>query len=1130
MTFPVAQLTRFDATKRLTKRIGLDAEGRITKESASLARGTAQRVEVADAQELAHLLTSLQPAQALAYGVTERLSARIGPRDHLRPGEVSRTREHFTWPAGPGVLFLDLDGEFNPGDVPRLADTLAAALPEIASAPQVWQQSSSGGIHDPATGETRRGGLHCLVLVADAQAIPSIGDRLARGLWLNGHGHHLLSKGENPAALERCLVDTSVWQPERLDYAAPPVLADGLERVGGHVVAVRNGDAAPLDPATITPLSAAQEAAVSAAKAESKAQALEGVRKARAALLEALPAHERQQQRQRWLAMDRQTLTPDARLILRDGRTITAGDVLADPGRFDGAHCRDPMDPHNDNANDTQARIYADAQGCRVWSLAHGGRLFRIAPEVPQEAMQAAPDVLALAPEPARDEVIGACYRHGATAKAEGMVAAAAEVGASLPFARKVWLDHLARQSQPLHTTQAPEATFGHFEEVANEFTATPRSLFTLAKLGAGKTKELGGRVVRQARAQGRPVLSVTVLRALTWQNAQTFEADHYTDAADVLSAAEVVSTTVHSLHSPKLAGFLDRLADQRGVVVIDEAANVASLLFTSGGILGDHQRHEILRTLEALALAGVQFLMLDGDATPSASVLADMLSCRVVECTEQEFPDPAALVMPVQKLEEASTTPAHRRIVKSLAAGKRVVLACDSREQADRLHTMYAGMAKGGALCVHSRNADGPEQAAFRANPNAQAQRWQLVTYSPALSVGVSVTSVAAEVFVFASAGSIDAAGLWQLARRYRRAAGGLVRFIVGGNLCRPQRQPLGLREIHGDVAAHAQALDMLTHAPEIRGMVAATWQRNLYDANPLHALVGHLRNIGIKTRLAHPGDTSGAESRKLAAAAVRESRIERAATAERLSPAEALTFERHARAVAEDQDRLERHHIEEGLSLGHGDYEPDGSLPRELVEDAIYNGLTKQVRRLSWLHAAAQGADLERRDVNLPGFAYMRHQNAQARLMLDILAALEEPGGAVVVTAAKAQDVANTFRRRFHVAYSDLGKSRPPKKGARPERFTRWLRDLLPGWGFECTGEDQSWARDDTRGQRAYHYEVSDYVGGYAVRLSRHHLAESDLSENGLEPAWLSGLSGYATSDGVYINTAPGVATQAA
>ena len=146
----------------------------------------------------------------------------------------------------------------------------------------------------------------------------------------------------------------------------------------------------------------------------------------------------------------------------------------------------------------------------------------------------------------------------------------------------------------------------------------------------------------------------------------------------------------------------------------------------------------------------------------------------------------------------------------------------------------------------------------------------------------------------------------------------------------------------------------------------------------------------------------------------------------------------------------------------------------------------------------------------------------------MLDILKALETDSGEIIVTAAKARKVADAFRRRIHVAYSDISK--PPSKKASSQSFTRWARDLLHGWGLLSGKSEQTWTRDGERGERAYTYQIDEHVATFATRLSARHLAKSVEPQNGLEPAWLSALAGYTCNSGVYNYNAPSVASDAA
>lgn len=61
-------------------------------------------------------------------------------------------------------------------------------------------------------------GQRIYIHVADASDIKRAGDALSDRLWLAGYGYFLV--GEAGQLLERCLFDTSVWQPTRLDFAA----------------------------------------------------------------------------------------------------------------------------------------------------------------------------------------------------------------------------------------------------------------------------------------------------------------------------------------------------------------------------------------------------------------------------------------------------------------------------------------------------------------------------------------------------------------------------------------------------------------------------------------------------------------------------------------------------------------------------------------------------------------------------------------------------------------------------------------------------------------------------------------------------------------------------------------------
>lgn len=1100
------QFTLFNSRDTLTKRIFKRDDGTIGKESAALARGTAQRVDVHGAQGLAHLLDNLAPTQAVAYGVTERLSASIGPRNYLRPGEISRSRDNFAWPAGAGVLFLDFDGKHDADSIPTLRQALASAMPELDAAPQVWTRSSSAAIFDPATGETSHGGLHCYVIVADAGAIPTIGRQLYDALWMNGHGYHELSRGDNPAALERCLVDASVWQPERLDYAAAPLVEAPLSRTAPTVIKVANADASPLDPARIKALSDDQQAAVNAAKRASKSKALKSVSKARAALLEALPQEERQQQRQRWLAMDRQTLTPDAPIILGNGHTITAAEILANPTQYNGTHCRDPQDPFNENGNDSQGLIYADDKGCRIFSLAHGGRTFRIAAESPQEARQAAPETLALVPEPDTRDIISACYRHAVEALPGGFEAVAAEMGITVSATRNTWRTHLAKRYRDLHSAAPANASFNSLQAIAAYLQGSERSAMLKAKLGSGKS-QLAASMARTVIDHGGMLVSATLLSALARCNADAMQSAFYRNDRHTLASARVVSTTMHSMTAPRMSEFLEQLRQHRGTVVIDEAAMTAALLLQSGSIMDDAQRHATLRVLFLLRDAGCRFVLLDGDVTPALALLCELLGAEIVECTADPYPAPPVTVLPAQHVAADSETgqqnvkslPGHSDVIAALARGERVVIATDSAANAEILHRLYSDAVtkrlpkdmtddeRPASLLLTADNKDMPEQARYIGAPNTIAPEYQLVVHSPVLGAGFSVTSVAPAVFVFLTSTSLGAPSVWQLARRFRCASH--INLVVAHHLCSPCGQHSTLDDVERDLQDHAELLNLPRRSIGTAGMAACEYARALHLSNPLHALIGHLENIGARYSVEHDADTTGVSAKQEVRDLVETERTEVTRTA----PREPLGFaQERCNNTPEDAAILRRAEVEDVLRIESDDLEPDGSLPYDLTYNALFDDLLSCTQRQAELLARRAGVDLDR-EIDAPelGFSGYKHLNEQCDIVLTMLDIIGNELCSINALAAF-----DAVASRVRVAHTYLTK--PPRKRDGDQKKVNWVRATLERFGYEFGKADKR--RFKGKETRFYAVKIDADVERFSPRNAAHRFPKiRDIGEHG-------------------------------
>ena len=211
-------------------------DGKLVKKSAAqIYEGEVCRVEVAGLAGLLQLIKELRSNEALTYGVPEVEHARLVTQKAKalnRGGAICRDRQHFRFAEGkPGVMMLDHDPR--PGHPPKSREELDAILcevmPELAAVARVWRPSSSAFIYSAdGTELIGSGGWRGYAVVDDASAIPALGAELYQRLWAAGHGYVQVAK--SGALLDRSIIDASVWQAERLDFAAAPVLGQGLER------------------------------------------------------------------------------------------------------------------------------------------------------------------------------------------------------------------------------------------------------------------------------------------------------------------------------------------------------------------------------------------------------------------------------------------------------------------------------------------------------------------------------------------------------------------------------------------------------------------------------------------------------------------------------------------------------------------------------------------------------------------------------------------------------------------------------------------------------------------------------------------------------------------------------------
>tara|TARA_R110000850_G_scaffold29434_1_gene81288 strand:- start:2039 stop:4843 length:2805 start_codon:yes stop_codon:yes gene_type:complete len=396
-----ATLTIITSTKpeRLTKRYRLADDGELMKDpGGDMSQGSAAVENVDSLATFARLLKSLKTNQALAYGRPERMNTGlVSKRRWLEAGRpddpITRSKEHFSWPAGAGVMMADYD----PGDGEKtltrddLLTSLHEALPALADVAALWWPSSSSHIVNTETGDdlTVLRGQRLYWLALDARDIERAGKALQTYLWAAGHGW--VEVGAAGQRLKRTLLDASVYQANRLDFAAgaeciPPLAQQRGEPVPvGGAVAVLDTQAVIPDPDPTT-LAAAEKnrvAAMLAAKSEADMVQADYIETRASEMAGSEASAETLEQSRETVnrALNHAVLAGDFPIMLvadnGSQQPLTVGDVLDNPERYHNSLTLDPIEPEYQGGK-TVGKLYLMGARPRLYSFAHGGKTYKL--------------------------------------------------------------------------------------------------------------------------------------------------------------------------------------------------------------------------------------------------------------------------------------------------------------------------------------------------------------------------------------------------------------------------------------------------------------------------------------------------------------------------------------------------------------------------------------------------------------------------------------------------------------------------------------------------------------------------------------------------------------------------------
>jgi len=389
-----AQFTKWTAPYPVTKHLSLAEDGSIQKTSTAsmLYDGTITRMDCTPA-EFIKTLQTIGANDCLSYGVPiNEQATRVTTQRKFNAAcqpttTMPRTSAAMTWPQGPGVMLIDYD----PEDVALTPQQLLAALyrccPSLQGAAHVWAASTSSCLFNSKTGVEVRGvkGQRVYVFVANATDIPRAAAVLAKRAWLNGFGHIKISKSGQ--MLVRSIIDTTVFQPNRIDYCAPAECEPPLKQA--KPTPQHHGNAlCALDTIAVLPdLSQSDETEferlVTQAKVAKTATAMVVRAQYIANRVEEMKATGIAQDVATKVvtdSMERGVLGPDFVLTTEAGNQVTVGQLLQDRPHWHGMRFCDPIEPdyHQDNRI---AKSYLLGPGRpRIHSYAHGSHSYELTP------------------------------------------------------------------------------------------------------------------------------------------------------------------------------------------------------------------------------------------------------------------------------------------------------------------------------------------------------------------------------------------------------------------------------------------------------------------------------------------------------------------------------------------------------------------------------------------------------------------------------------------------------------------------------------------------------------------------------------------------------------------------------
>ena len=284
------------------------------------------------------------------------------------------------------------------------------------------------------------------------------------------------------------------------------------------------------------------------------------------------------------------------------------------------------------------------------------------------------------------------------------------------------------------------------------------------APYASGKTKLLSALSLAAMQGSQR-VMAITHLVSLAHELQNRLALESYLDIPEsFMSGIDRLVTCVNSLCAPNVERFL--ASGSLDILLLDEFTQHLSALGTSPYI----KDPKILQTYLDLIETTSTVVISDADlSSHHISLLQEWFPDREICVYEMPFAQDDAFNCHFSVGKKNAAAVVEHELLPAIAQGEKIVIASDNRTYAEKLEGIIRKQFPDTKLLlIDGTNRNEPEQRAFLTNSSKEAERYQVVIYTPAIQSGLSITAEFQQVFGF-SHNIVLPTEFVQMLRRFR-------------------------------------------------------------------------------------------------------------------------------------------------------------------------------------------------------------------------------------------------------------------------------------------------------------------------------------------------------------------------